>query len=121
MRAAVGHRRRGPAPVYVDHERLGALERDIVRRAIFVYPWVRGATLYAGHFLTEHPVQAAVAGQLAKQAEAKQAAELGSVRGYAAGLFRVGGSGCGSPARSRARMIGLAASSRTVMSRDQAV
>jgi hypothetical protein len=63
-----------------------------VRRVIFIYPWVKGATLNAGQVLAEHPVQAAVYGQLAKQAEKKQASELGPVPGYAAGLFRVGGS-----------------------------
>jgi ribosomal protein S18 acetylase RimI-like enzyme len=76
----------------VDYDRLGPVERDFVRRALFVYPWVKGATVYAGHFLAEHPVQAAAYSQVANQGAVQARQDLGDVPSYARGLFKVGGS-----------------------------
>lgn len=75
----------------IDYGRLGPLEREIVRHVVFFYPWVKGSTMYAGHFLTEHPVQAAVnetAGQM--QGDRNQQ-ELGAGPSYTQGIFKVGG------------------------------
>lgn len=76
----------------VDYDRLGPLERDVVRRAVFVYPWVKGATVYGGHFLAEHPVQAAAYSQAANVGKEQAQQDLGDVPSYARGTFKVGGS-----------------------------
>lgn len=82
--------RRGKDAI-IDYDRLGPLEKAVVRRALFIYPWVKGATLYGGHFLMEHPVQAAVYSQLANVGREQAERDLGPVPSYARGSFKVGG------------------------------
>lgn len=77
----------------VDYERLSPFERTAVRRAFFVWPWVKGATLYAGHFVSEHPIQAAALAQLAKEGKEQADKDLGPMPSYARGVFKVGGTG----------------------------
>jgi hypothetical protein len=74
----------------IDYGRLGPVEQDLVRRIVFLYPWVKGATIYAGHFLAEHPIQSAVVGQMGKQQLARRKTELGPVPSWAEALFTVG-------------------------------
>lgn len=62
----------------IDYGDLGPVEQAIVRRAIFFYPWVKGATKWSVGFVADHPVQAAVGGQLAKTGKQNQQAALGS-------------------------------------------
>jgi hypothetical protein len=73
----------------IDYSRLGEAERNIVRRVIFFYPWVKGSTYYGGHYIAEHPTQAAVMAQLAQQG--KETTGLGPVPSYLEGSFKVGG------------------------------
>jgi len=44
----------------VDFERLGPLERAYVKRVMFVWSWIRGATRYPGRFMLDHPGRSAV-------------------------------------------------------------
>jgi hypothetical protein len=73
----------------IDYERLSDIEKNLVRRVVFFYPWVKGSTRYAGHFIAEHPTQAAVDAQLARVGKEKSG--LGPVPSYLEGSFKVGG------------------------------
>jgi hypothetical protein len=56
----------------IDYGDLNNFERSIVRRVIFFYPWVKGATKWTVHFVADHPIQAAAVSQIAdigKQAQ----------------------------------------------------
>jgi hypothetical protein len=75
----------------VDYDRMGPVEKAVARRVLFIYPWVKGATLYAGHFLLEHPVQSAAYSQLAEVGRQKAEKDLGPVPSWAEGTFKVGG------------------------------
>lgn len=48
----------------IDYANLNRVEREIVRRVIFFYPWVKGATVYTGRMLREHPIASGVLGVL---------------------------------------------------------
>jgi len=61
----------------IEYDTMSEAERQVVRRVLFFYPWLRGSTEYAARFTKEHPVQAAVQGQIGEQAKE-----------YAAGFFR---------------------------------
>lgn len=74
----------------IDYGRLGPFEQNVVRRVIFFYPWVKGSSVYAARFVSTHPQQAALAGQLGKQGAAQDAKDLGALPSYAEGLFKVG-------------------------------
>ena len=76
----------------IDYARLGPVERDFIRRIVFIYPWMKGATIYGGHFLGEHPLQAMVYGQLGQGQARRNEKELGSLPSYLQGIFKVGGS-----------------------------
>lgn len=77
----------------IDYGRIGPLEREIVKHVVFFYPWVKGSTLYAGHFLTEHPTQALAAADIGNQQISRTQRELGAGPSYLAeaGLFKTGG------------------------------
>lgn len=75
----------------VDYGDMGPVERNIVRRIIFVYPWQKGATKYAGHFLRDHPVQAAALAQLGELGKQRSDETFGPVPTYLTGLIPVGG------------------------------
>ena len=75
----------------IDYGNLSSFERNIARRVIFFYLWVKGATLYGARAVGEYPVKLAVIAQLAKETAEKQRADLGPVPSYAESLMRVGG------------------------------
>lgn len=52
----------------VDYARLGSKEKAWIRRVIFFYPWFKGATIYAGHYVSEHPAQALLNLKLGQEA-----------------------------------------------------
>ena len=43
----------------VDFDELSPFERDVMTRYIFVYPWLKGATMWSIRFPKEHPIQTA--------------------------------------------------------------
>jgi hypothetical protein len=75
----------------VDYGDLSPFERSVVRRLVFVYPWQKGATKYAGHFLRDHPVQAAALGQAGTIGKEQNDKTFGPLPSYLEGLVPVGG------------------------------
>jgi hypothetical protein len=75
----------------IDYANLGPMEREVVRRAIFFYPWVKGSTYYAKRFLVEHPLKAAAAAQLGEEGRARAQKDLGPVPSFGRGMFKAGG------------------------------
>lgn len=65
-------------------------ERELFRRVIFVYPWVKGSTVYSGHFLKEHTVQASILANKGKQFQDYQYSKLGPVPYWGGGLIPAG-------------------------------
>jgi hypothetical protein len=76
----------------IDYERLGPIERDLVRRLLFIYPWIKGSTYYGAQFLRDHPIQAAVFAKIGEQGNSQALKDIGPVPAWAKGSFRVGGS-----------------------------
>lgn len=74
----------------VDYGDLSPFERSVVKRLVFVYPWQKGATKYAGHFLRDHPVQAAALSQAAVQGKSESDRVFGAIPSYMNGLIPVG-------------------------------
>lgn len=75
----------------IDYGRLGPAEREIVRRLIFFYPWVRGSTVYAGRFMVEHPIKAAAAAKVGEQGKQFADETLGPVPSRYEGAFKAAG------------------------------
>lgn len=76
----------------IDYGNLNPLEQALIRRVIFFYPWLKGSTRYAGHYVREHPIQAGVLGNLGQYGQAVTQQQLGDLPPWAQGYFRVGGS-----------------------------
>lgn len=74
----------------IDYDNLGQREKEIVRRLVFFYPWVKGSTMYAGHFALEHPIQTAVAGNLGEFGK-EHTGLPGVGPSYLQGSFQAGG------------------------------
>lgn len=77
----------------IDYANLGPMEREIVRRVVLFYPWVKGSTTFAGHFAAAHPIKAAVTAELGQEG----AAHAPEVPSYLEGSFEVAG-GLSNPA-----------------------
>lgn len=75
----------------VDYGELSPTERSLIRRLVFVYPWQKGATKYAAHFVRDHPAQAAALGLTGQQGATIKQQTLGAVPSYLDGVFDVGG------------------------------
>jgi len=74
----------------IDYANLGPTEREIVRRAIFFYPWVKGATVYAGRFVKEHPLATAATAQLGQLGQQYSEQAFGPTPSYLEGLIPFG-------------------------------
>lgn len=74
----------------VDYGDLSPFERKFVRKLIFVYPWQKGATKYAGHFLRDHPVQAAALMAVAGVGKRESDKTFGALPTYLEGLIPFG-------------------------------
>lgn len=79
---------------YIDFGKMNAAERNIVMRAFFLYPWLKGSAKYTLRFLVEHPIQAAALVKLGEQQGARNDRELGPQPDWfeQLGSFKVGGS-----------------------------
>lgn len=74
----------------IDYGRMSKKEAEIVRRALFIYPFLKASTLYTGRFVKEHPVKAAATGQLSGVAREEADRKLGPRPSYAEGIVPVG-------------------------------
>ena len=75
----------------IDFGDLGPTERDFIRHFVFVYPWVKGSTVYAGRFLRDHPIQAALLGNLGQRGAAENEQAFGARPTYDMNFVPVGG------------------------------
>lgn len=76
----------------IDYARMGPIEKEIIRRVIFFYPWVKGSTMYSARFVAEHPLKAAAVGALGQRGEETQKRDLGDLPSFAEDLIKTGGS-----------------------------
>ncbi len=74
----------------IDYADLNDFERALVRRVIFVYPWVKGSAKYSARFVANHPAQAFAVEKVAQVGEPYQQ-QLGPLPSYALELIPVGG------------------------------
>lgn len=75
----------------IEYENLTPVEKSYLRKLVFIYPWVKGSTTYAGRFLRDHPHQSNILYQLGAQGNELANQELGSRPSYMQGIFKVGG------------------------------
>jgi hypothetical protein len=81
----------------INYDTLTPVQKEVVRRLVFFLPWVKGATAYAGHFVTSHPLQAEAAGQIGRQGYEQNVKDLGPFPSWFEGNFK-SGSGVVNPA-----------------------
>jgi hypothetical protein len=82
----------------IDYGDLGPVEQAIVRRVFFFYPWLKGASSWSVHFLTEHAAQTAATGELGQLGEqVQQEAFPGGLPSWAHALIPTGGRSHGLP------------------------
>ena len=75
----------------IDFGDLSPIERAIVSRVVFFYPWVKGSAKWLGRYPVEHPVQAGSLGQLGRIGQQAQQNALGSqIPSWALPLIPVG-------------------------------
>jgi hypothetical protein len=75
----------------IAYDRLNEFERRYITRGIWFYPWVKGATMFAGNTLLEHPVKAATLEAGAVPARQRQQRTLGELPSYEGGLIPLSG------------------------------
>jgi hypothetical protein len=81
----------------IDYADLSPIERAVIARVIFFYPWVRGSSVYAAHFVAEHPIEAALAGEIGRMGYEQTQAELGPLPSYLEGVIPIGHASDGNP------------------------
>jgi hypothetical protein len=77
----------------IEYGDLSPFEKNVLRRALFFYPWMRAATLYSLRFPKEHPIQAAAYAQLGAQGHERSVKAFGPFVDYGpgtAGLVPIG-------------------------------
>ena len=72
----------------IDYGDLNSLERAVIRRILFFYPWLKGSTRWTKDYLRDHPQQAALVGQFGQTGEKLTAEELGLLPSWAQGLIK---------------------------------
>ena len=72
----------------IDYGRLSEKERNIVRRVIFFYPWVKGSTIYSGHLLMNHPVAAGALAHAGTYGAQQTEAQFGPHPSYLEGAIK---------------------------------
>jgi hypothetical protein len=81
----------------INYSNLSPVEREIIRRVVFFYPWIKGSTVYAGRLLREHPIKSAALGQVGVLGHEKTDQALGPIPSYLEGIFPVGKSSVVNP------------------------
>jgi hypothetical protein len=57
---------------------------------LFIYPWLKGSSVYAAQFLRDHPIQAATFAAMGRQGNEQALKDLGPLPAWAKGSFKVG-------------------------------
>jgi hypothetical protein len=78
---------------YINFGKLSPVERQVVTRAFFLWPWLRGSARYTIRFFIEHPAQAAVLVKLGQTQIERNKNELGNPEDWLSdsGAFKIGG------------------------------
>lgn len=66
-------------------------EQKILVRAIFVYPWIKGATRYGGDLAIHHPLRAELVANLGEVGAEDTLKRLGQLTSYFSNLIPIGG------------------------------
>lgn len=76
----------------IDFGRLNNIEKQLVRRILIFYPWLKGATIYGARFASEHPFQFTAAIQVGRMGAEKTEEQLGMLPSFMQqqGVFKVG-------------------------------
>jgi hypothetical protein len=69
---------------------LSRTERQVISRAIFIYPWMKGATRYLGRLPLDRPVAADVVGNLGQRGDAETKRILGRLVSFLEGISPAG-------------------------------
>lgn len=73
------------------YDGLGPNEKRFISRGLWFYPWTKASVRFAGHTIAEHPLKAALGGQLGALGRQEQAKGFGSkIPYYEFGLSPVG-------------------------------
>ncbi len=72
---------------------LTPFERNVLKRGLFFYPWMRGSTIWSLRFPMEHPIQAAAYYQLGQQGANRADRIIGKRPFYDKGLIPLGNTG----------------------------
>lgn len=75
----------------IAYDRLNETEKAWLTRATWFYPWIKGATMFAGHVASEHPYKTLAGAQTGEMGRKNQLRTLGPVPTYEAGLIPFGG------------------------------
>ena len=74
----------------IDYGGLNKVERAYIRRIIIFYPWVKGSTNYAKHYVREHPVGAMIHLQQGRIDQKQAVNDLGPIASYLEGTYKTG-------------------------------
>lgn len=74
----------------IDYGGLNKVERAYIRRIIIFYPWVKGSTNYAKHYVREHPVGAMIHLQQGRIDQEQAVNDLGPIASYLEGVYKTG-------------------------------
>lgn len=78
----------------IDFGDLTPIERSVISRVIFFYPWVKGSAKWLGRYPVDHPIQAGAMGQLGPLGAKTQQDALGDqIPAWAAALIPTGQKG----------------------------
>lgn len=75
----------------IAYDRLSPFERRHLARYVWFYPFTKGATMFLGHTIAEHPFKAAGLANAGALGRETQQRELGNLPSYEQGLFKLAG------------------------------
>lgn len=76
----------------IDYGRMNNVEKQLVRRILIFYPWLKGASIYGARFAAEHPAQFTAAVQMGRIGAEESDRDLGQLPSFMQqqGVFKVG-------------------------------